>query len=154
MGKSERTFDVVTSELDSKKEELKVKRAELVTLEKENGLKMNKDHSENEKVGKKWAKIKATINSLAEERNTLAEEVKNLKPKKERAIRPTKYEYPEGMSKEDKKKFRTQARSQSAPKKEKAIKPEKVKNIDTIDTSTDGDEIKKKKKKVLIAQED
>ena len=95
---------------------------------KTNKLKRNVDYSKDKKHGAKLVKldnaIERTSNSLAK----VNEQVKNLKPVKERV---SKYEYPEGLTSDEKKKFRQVARAASnkdaKPKKEKAPKAKKEK---------------------------
>lgn len=103
----ELTYDSAKSQLEPKKAELKAKREELQAWLKEKGLKKTEDHSKDEKYGKKFTRLTGEIKALEEETNKLREFMKNNKPAK---VRTTKYNYPEGATADDKKKFRQKAR--------------------------------------------
>lgn len=148
-----KTHDELTADLDAKKVELKEKRAELEAFEKEKGLKRGKDHSEDEKSGKKWKRLKGEVDALAAQRNTLADAVKDSKPKKEKVDRPSKYEYPADCTTADlKKKFRaaqrTAAKKKDKPEKVKVEKAEKTEKVEKKgDKAEKAPEGKKKKDK-------
>lgn len=105
----ELTYDSAKEKLGTITETLKTKREEFLGWLKEKGLKKTEDHSknENEKVAKKYTRLKKEIEDLEAEKATLKTFTKDNKPKKDRT---TKYAYPEGATADDKKKFRQAAR--------------------------------------------
>jgi hypothetical protein len=141
---AEKTHEELVQALEEKKAELKAKREELATLEKEYKLKPGKDHSADEKVGKKWLKLKNSVDALAEERNKLQEAVKTSKPKKEKTVKPSKYEYPaDVVTPEQKKKWRASQRAE----KKKANKPEKAEKAEKVKEKKSEEVVDKKEKK-------
>jgi hypothetical protein len=110
MGKKTMTYEEAQDSLKALKVELSEAKADMTSFLKENKLKRNVDHSNHEKgkIAKKFKTFKAAINRLEKERDELKEFTKANKPQKERA---SKYQYPEDLSADDRKKFRAQMRS-------------------------------------------
>ena len=98
----------------------------LTSYLKDNKLKRNVDYSNDKKHSKKIEKLNNVITRASSNLEKINEAVKGLKPKKERT---SKYDYPEGITADEKKKFRQKVRSEankdSKPKKEKKAKAEK-----------------------------
>lgn len=109
-----------------KKEDLKAAKAELKAFRKENSIKPDETPTD-EKILKKFNKLTATVEKAEEAHNKALEAAKELKPK---TARPSKYEYPEGMTAAEKKKFRAKARAEKKradnPKPEKPAKEAKA----------------------------
>lgn len=102
--------------------EVKEHKAALTAYFKDNKLKRNDDHSDS-KHGKKIAALEKKIERSREKLEKAKEAAKALKPKKERA---SKYNYPEGLTAEERKKYRAKMRAQEkkgeAPAKKKTSK--------------------------------
>ena len=118
-----KTFEEATEQFNASKEALKEAKTELREFMIENKIKKDKA-PEDPKLVAKLEKLTQKVEKAQEAAEAAKEAVKELKPKKERE---TKYEYPEGMTDKDKKKFRAAARRKAkAPEKEeKAEKTEK-----------------------------
>lgn len=121
-----KTYDEAVAALEAKKTALKEAKEEKRTFMAENGIKKNS--TPDEKLTKKLEKMDKTIDDLTSAIETIREDAKELKPKKERT---TKYEYPDGMTDDEKKKFRAKQRraakageegAEEKPKKEKKEK--------------------------------
>jgi hypothetical protein len=83
---------------------------------KKNKLKRNVDYSEDKKHSAKLVKLNNSIEKTSSSLAKVNEQVKDLKPKKDRV---SKYDYPEGITSEEKKKFRQKARSDANGGEEK-----------------------------------
>lgn len=115
------------SVIETKKEELATAQKERRQFEKSNELKKGEDHSDHEKHGKKWGKMKKNEEAIEAEINEAKEWLKENKPAKEKKQRVLKYDYPaDCVTDEDKKKFRTRMRN-AANKKEGAAEGKKAK---------------------------
>lgn len=107
------------------KEELSVAKQELKAFEKENKLAKGEDHSEHEKHGKRWGKLKAVVTKKESALATAEEDLKGLKS--EGAGRASKYDYPaDCTTAKDKKAYRTKMRAEKN-KKDKPAKEKKEK---------------------------
>lgn len=103
-----------------KKDELRTAKAELKTFRKENKLKPDETPGE-EKVAKKMAKLMSNVEKAEkalEEANAM---VKELKPAKSRV---SSYDYPEGMTAAEKKKYRAKMRREKKSAEKAAAKAE------------------------------
>ena len=116
----EKTHVEAVAELEAAKETLKSARAELRNFKSENNVKKGKE-PEDEKVKKGLAEREAAVEKAQEALDAAREVEKGLKPKKDRAL---KYEYPEGMTEEQKKKFRAKKRREAKAAAKKAEKGE------------------------------
>lgn len=111
--KKKETKEVSVDELKEQLVETKTKlsdaRKEMNAFCKENKLKKAKDHSDHKdkKIATAYKKLQKAIEKLEAERDALQEKFKASKPKAERN---TKYDYPEGMTADDRKKFRQETR--------------------------------------------
>lgn len=138
----------------------------LTSFLKKNELKRDKDYSKDSKFGKKWKELTLALqkanDDLAEgtpkAKDKKAEKGKDKKSKKESKGggpgRATKYEYPEGLTAEEKKEFRVQARKaaknggkgETKAKVEKTTKKtKKVEEAPAKDSKKSKDKKKKKK---------
>ena len=108
MGKF-KSYDDAVAALEESKVALKEAKEERKAYFAENKLKAGKP-IEDPKILTKVEKLDAAIEKWTEKVDTIREECKELKPAPERN---TKYDYPEGMSDVDKKKFRAKARRDS-----------------------------------------
>src|SRR5690606_3416418 len=98
------------------------------------------------------------VETLATERDGLQEEVKATKPKKEKAERPSKYEYPaDCVTADQKKKFRASKRAEAKkadkPAKAEKVKTEKVKAEKTKEEAVPAESETKKEKKVVKSED-
>lgn len=124
-----KSFDESDEALKSAKEERDIARTELKTFRKEK--KIGAEDPTDEKILKTFNKMKATKEKKEAAVDEIVEWRKANKPKKERAVRDSKYTYPaDCVSALDKKKFRAKARTAAKnaakpPKAEKAAKPAK-----------------------------
>jgi hypothetical protein len=91
---------------------------------KKNKLKRNVDYSEDKKHSSKLVKLNNSIEKTSSSLDKVNDQVKELKPKKDRV---SKYDYPDGITSEEKKKFRQKARSDANGDEKKASKPKKEK---------------------------
>lgn len=106
----------------------------LTTFLKKNNLKRDKDYSDDKKFGKEFKKLSLAVakanDALISSTPAAGKKEKAGKAKKEskggNGGRATKYEYPEGLTAEEKKEFRVKARREAkgAGKAEKASKKE------------------------------
>lgn len=117
------TIEEANAAFTATRNELKEARDKLVKWRTKNKLKLMQDYSDDPKYGAEFKKFSAEIDKLMAFRNGIEEQIKALKPPKEKR---TKYEYPEGMTNAEKKKFRAQQRS-AAKKKDKGDSPKKDK---------------------------
>jgi len=121
-------YDEAAEAFKATKEELAVAREEKKTYFKENGLSQKEDYSADAKHGKKVKKFQEMIDKKIKERDETEAWMKENKPKKERAVRATTYEYPDDITTaEDKKKYRAKQRAakKKAEKGEAEEKPTK-----------------------------
>lgn len=156
------SFEEATTAYADSKVTAKNERESLNAFCKENKLKRNVDHTDDAKHGKKYAKLKQTVDAACELRDALKEQVKETKPKKTSG-RASKYEYPEDITtNEQKKKYRTQLRA-AAAKADKAANPDaaaskkkkpKVKAEEAPSEAVATKKKGKKKKAVVAADED
>ena len=120
-----KTHEEAIEAVESLKQEVKDNKEKLTAYLKENKLKRNNLPEPDSKHGKKIAKIEKSIERSREKLEKAKQTAKDLKPKKERAV---KYDYPEGMTAEEKKKYRAKMRAQAnkagKPKKKKKVKEE------------------------------
>lgn len=127
------------------REELDVAKTELKQFRKDHKLKEEDAQPEKESDKKKLAKLQEMV---AKKRESLDEVKTYLEENKEKKIRNSKYEYPEGATAADKKKVRAAARAKAKrdakPKKEKKEEKPAKEGKDTKDT---GKSDKKKEKK-------
>lgn len=128
------------------KETVKQAKTALKAYLSENKLSKTEDHSEDPKHGKKIKRLTSAVEKAQKAMETLNADVKELKPKKERA---SKYEYPEGLSAAEKKKFRAKQRAEANREKKKAEKGESAGNADKK-----GKKTSKKKKTAKVEAED
>jgi len=117
-----KTYEEALAAQKALKVEVKNDKAGLTAYLKQNKLKRNVDHSDDKKHGKKIAAFQKRIDRAMAKLETTNGLVKDMKPKKERSY---KYDYPDGLTAEEKKKFRQKARAESKPKKEKKAKKAK-----------------------------
>lgn len=127
------TYEEAIEIANQKKEELRTAKAELKAFRKENKLKADEE-PEDQKLAKQFNKLAKAVEAAEEAHTTAAEEAKKLKPA---TTRVSKYEYPEGMTAQEKKRFRAKARAAArkaakgeeapAPKEEAPKKEEKKK---------------------------
>ena len=122
---AEEKAPVASQEVEAAKEALKGAKAELTKFTEKHG-----DAPEDEKLAKKLNKLKANVD---ESEKAVRAAKKAAKPKKEKAERQSKYDYPaDCTTAEQKKKFRTEARraangeAKAAKKAEKAEKAPKA----------------------------
>jgi hypothetical protein len=140
MGKTKMTFEEAVTAKETKFGELKEAKAALIEFKKENKLKGDAE-PDDVKLTKKFGKLKDAVDSAQEDFDAAKVTVKELKPAKERQV---KYDYPEGISAQDKKKFRAAARA-AAKKEEKGEK--KSKKDDKVKDQEEKKTDKKKKRK-------
>lgn len=158
--------------LKSAKEEREVATNELKAFKTEHKLKGDEEPTE-EKIAKRLKKLKETQAKKREAVDAIITWKKENKPKKEPKIRETKYDYPEGATAMDKKKFRASARAAAkraekeaagGGKKDKKKDKEKEggekkgekkgSNSSKKDKKESGEKKEKKEKKVDTATED
>lgn len=114
--------------LASKKDELSAAKEELKAFEKENKLSKVEDKGAHEKHGKKWSKLNEVVENLENSKKEIESWLKDNKPKGEKkgGFKPSgKYDYPEGLSEAEKKKFRAKARA-AAKREEKGSDSKKA----------------------------
>lgn len=124
---------------------------------KNNGLSLKADNfaanSTDKKNGKKWDAMTKIIETARAEKETAEAWLKENKPKKESVERVTKYEYPDGLSDLEKKKFRAVARAKAKADLKAEAKVEKKKEAGKEDkkksASAPVEEPKKDKKKAV-----
>ena len=162
--------DKAKAKQSSSKDAIKEAKAALTDYLKTNKLSRDKDYSKDKKHGKNIKTLELAIEKASDEMDTANTKVDKVKKKEKAASagREQKYDYPEGLTAEEKKKFRIKARKDAeggskkektpkagkADKEEKSSKKEKTKNlapkeketsVSKKDTSEKG---KGKKKKV------
>lgn len=100
------------AQLDAKKEELGAKRTEFTEFLKKNELKKGEDYSSHpdEKIAKSFRVKSKAIDALSAEVKELQGKAKE-KSKGPAAPREAKYDYPEGLTSDEKKKFRIKMRA-------------------------------------------
>jgi len=114
-----KTYEEAEEAQKALKIEAKNSKAALIAYLKQNKLKRNVDYSEDKKHGSKIAAFNRAIEKNMNALETVNAQVQELKPSKSKS---SKYEYPEGLTADEKKKFRQKARQDSKPKKEKSAK--------------------------------
>lgn len=119
----EMTHDQALELVTTKKEELKEAKTALKDFRKENSLKEGEEPKE-EKLAKKLARLVAAQDKAVEALDQARETEKELRPKAER---PSKYDYPEGLSNAEKKKYRAKARAEAKRALKEADKPKEEK---------------------------
>lgn len=105
---------------------------------KKNKLSRDGDHSKDKKFGKEYKELKLAAEKASTAMDDANEAVKSFKKEENKSAasgRTTKYEYPDGLTSEEKKQFRIQKRREAkgeAPKvkKEKAEKAPKGKKAE------------------------
>ena len=106
MAKVEKTHEDAVATLEAAKENLKAARTALREFKVENEIKKD-TVPEDAKIKTKLEKLVAAAEKAAEALEVAKTAEKELRPQKERVVI---YDYPEGMSDKDKKKFRAKAR--------------------------------------------
>lgn len=101
------TYEEALEAINLKKAALKEAKTALRAFRKENDINPD-DEIKDEKLAKKHGKLVTAVEKAETELTEATDAAKELKPKAERAV---KYEYPEGMSAGEKKKFRAKARA-------------------------------------------
>ena len=152
MSESKLTLEEAVAALDTKKADAKTARLELKAFMKEHKIKEG-ETPEDEKLAKKLNKLADAYTKAQAGVEKATEAVKGLKPK---AARATTYEYPEGMSAAEKKKFRSQARAaakKAAKAAEKGDEPAKEKKSKKSEPEAEAP-AKDKKKKKQVEDED
>jgi hypothetical protein len=134
MSKVEITYEQAVEVVEEKKATLKTAKAEAREFRKENKLRPD-DEPADEKVAKKLGKVNAAVEKAQKELDEAMAKAKELKPK---TVRESQYDYPEGMTAQEKKKFRAKARAE-ARRAEKA--------------ATEGESPKKEKKEKAATEE-
>jgi len=114
----------------------------LTSYIKENKLKRNVDYTNDKKHGAKITKLSNAVEKASEALVKINDAVKDLKPSKAKA---SKYDYPEGLTNEEKKKFRQAARSAAKPKKEGKEKKEKAPEAKAASSKSKGSKKKSKR---------
>lgn len=151
------TYEEALEAINLKKAALKEAKNALRAFRKENDINPDEEISD-EKLAKKHGKLVSAVEKAETELTEATDAAKELKPKAERAV---KYEYPEGMSAGEKKKFRAKARA--AAKKaakgetaeEGAEKPvKKAKKSEAAEEVAEEAPAKPTKKKKAAIQED
>lgn len=128
---------------------------------KKNKLSRDKDYSEDKKHGKNIRTLQLAIDKLSDKADDSAKKDKKDKKekktssKKESAGREAKYEYPEGLTAAEKKKFRIEQRKKAKggedkPKKEKAGKAKEEKSSKSSKKETTAP----KEKETVISKKD
>jgi hypothetical protein len=116
MGKP-KTFEEAQEQFEALREALKEAKNELREFMVENKIKKDKT-PEDPKLAKKFEGLTKKVDAAKTAAEQAKESVKELKPKK---VRETKYEYPDGLTDKEKKKFRAKMRreAKAGEKKEK-----------------------------------
>lgn len=135
--------------LEANKETLKESRTALRTFKTENGIKRGKE-PEDAKVKKGLTAAEGKVTKAQEVLDAAKEVEKELRPKKDRV---TKYDYPEGMSDKDKKKFRAKSRRDAKAAAKKAAGGDEEK-ASTDNKATPEKKVIKKKPTKKNVQED
>lgn len=123
MAKNFKTYDEALEAQGTAKEAVKEAKSALTDYYTKNKLKRNEDYTDDAKHGAKVAKLQNAIDKASENLADINEQMKSLKPKKEKAGREMKYEYPADCdTAEKRKKYRIEQRRKAAgndkPKKE------------------------------------
>lgn len=143
--------------INLKKTAVKEAKTALRAFRKENDINPEEEIKD-EKLAKKYAKLATALEKAETELAEVTEAAKALKPKVER---PVKYEYPEGMTASEKKKFRTKARATAKkaakaeePAAEKPVKKAKKAEEPVEDSAPEAPAKPTKKKKAVQEDED
>lgn len=136
-----KSHEELVAEVEAAKEVLKTKRSELREFKQENDIKKDK-RPEDAKISAKLDKLSEAVDKAEKALEIAREAEKEARPKKEKIV---KYDYPEGMTDDEKKKFRAKARRDSAAK-EKAEKPEKKDKAEKKEEKPEKKVIKKQDK--------
>ena len=123
MSKNEITYEQAQEAASVKKEALKAVKAEAKEFRKENKLRPD-DTPTDEKLAKKLAKLTSAVEKAQKEYDDAVEAMKALKPK---TVRQSKYEYPDGMTAQEKKRFRAKSRAEARKAEKAASTPPKEK---------------------------
>ena len=133
MAKNFKTYEEALEAQGTAKEAVKESKSALTDYYTKNKLKRNEDYTDDAKHGAKVGKLQAAIDKASEHLSDVNEQLKSLKPKKEKAGREMKYEYPaECDTAEKRKKYRIEQRRKASgsdkPKKEAKSKADKAAN--------------------------
>jgi hypothetical protein len=127
---------------------------ELTDFLKKNKLSRDEDHSKDKKFGKEFKALNLEVEKANAAMDEANETVANFKPAKASkgggAGKATKYDYPEGLTPEEKKKFRIQARKGDKPAKaakDKAAPAKKDKKTTKTEKEVTKTTVKSKKGK-------
>lgn len=121
------TKEEAKKKLADAKDEAKAARGELRDFEKENDLEKGGDHSKHEKAGKKWSKLNDALKKKQDKVDAAQAVLDEVK--KDKAPRPSKYEYPaEVKTPQDKKKYRAKMRAEKKRAEKGDAKAEKGKD--------------------------
>lgn len=107
-----KTYEEATEAHSSAKEEREVAREEFKTFRKENSIKKDEPPTD-EKLLKKYNKLLEMKTKKEGIVDDIAAWLKENKPKKEKKVRETKYEYPADATPGDKKKIRAASRAEA-----------------------------------------
>ncbi len=126
--KKGQTFEEAKETYDAAVTERKAARAALTEFETKNGLMPKKKYGDHEKFGKAWKPLEKVWKAAKEKEEAAEKAMKSLKPQKTHLS--GKYDYPEGMTSDEKKKFRAAQRilaKKTAKGEAKEEKPKKGK---------------------------
>jgi len=123
MAKKFSTYEEALEAQVEGKQEVRDAKQALTAYLKENKLKRNVDYANDKKHGKKITGLQNSIDKASASLEKVNEAVTNLKPAKNKA---SKYDYPEGLTADEKKQFRQKARAGNKPAKEKKEKAPKA----------------------------
>lgn len=144
------SYEEAIEAVNLKKAALKEAKQALRAFRKENDINPD-DPIEDEKLAKKSAKLVAVVEKAETELEEANIAAKELKPKSERV---SKYEYPEGLTAAEKKKFRAKARA-AAKKAAKGENPDAgEKPAKKAKKEAEATEPTPKKKKKVEVEED
>jgi hypothetical protein len=147
------TYEEAMEAVNLKKTALKEAKAALRGFRKENDINPDEEIAD-AKLAKKHGKLVAAVTEAETALEEVSTAAKELKPKAERAV---KYEYPEGMTAAEKKKFRAKARA-AAKKEAKGEatdeKPVKKAKAEAAAEEAPAADAKPKKKKAPVEEED
>lgn len=118
MGKEKMTYEQALELAETSKGEFKVAKAAFKDFLKENKVKTIEEITD-EKLAKKAGKLNSAIEAATATKEEAEAMAKSLKPAVERE---SKYEYPEGLTSDEKKKFRTKMRASAKQAEKKAAK--------------------------------
>ena len=119
----DQTYEEALEELTTAKETLSEAKTTKRDFMKENKIKRN-TVPDDSKLASKLEKHENAVTKAQEKVDDARETAKGLKPRK---VRETKYEYPEGMTDKEKKRFRAKKRREAKGEKEPKKKETKKK---------------------------